>query len=98
MDCYELGSKLRNLLQLEHAAVAIAFMHEPPSGVAHVSAPKPASCSYWKLASDGATFYTTADDHQNCTIGAYTHGVRLGSEKSEELKSTLGQMVGLNYL
>ncbi len=98
MNLSDLGSKLQSLLELQHSAVAIAFMDKPPSGVARVKTSGPASCSYWKLASDGATFYTTADDHQNCTIGAYTHGVKLAENKSEELQATLTQMISLNYL
>jgi uncharacterized protein (DUF169 family) len=63
-----------------------------------VKAPLPASCSYWKLASEGKVFYTTADDRLNCKIGAHTHGVVLSPEEAAELRSTIGQMIGLNYL
>jgi uncharacterized protein (DUF169 family) len=98
MNRSHLGDKLQSLLGLQHPAVAVAFMDRLPAGISRVPTPGPASCSYWKLASDGATFYTTADDHQNCTIGAYTHGVKLAAEKSKELQATLAQMIGLNYL
>jgi len=94
----ELGNKLGSLLELQHPAVAISFMDSAPAGVARVKKSGPAGCSYWKLASDGETFYTTGDDHQNCPIGAYTHGVQLGPEKSKELEGMLGQMIGMNYL
>ena len=63
-----------------------------------MNTPRPASCSYWKLASEGAVFHTTADDHVTCTIGAYTHGVSLSPEKAAELESTIGRMIELNYL
>jgi uncharacterized protein (DUF169 family) len=43
-------------------------------------------------------FYTTSEDHLNCTIGAYTHGASLSAEKAAELQSTIGQMIGLGYL
>jgi|SRR3984893_6237064 len=78
--------------------IAIAFLDRAPAGVPHVKAPLPASCSYWKLASEGEVFYTTADDHLNCKIGAHTHGVVLSPEEAAELRSTIGQMIGLNYL
>ncbi|MGH9741022.1 MAG: DUF169 domain-containing protein [Candidatus Acidiferrum sp.] len=94
----ELGNKLESLLRLQHAPIAISFMARPPSGVSRVKRPGPAGCSYWKMASDGETFYTTAEDHQNCTIGAYTHGVTLGPEKAKELQGTLSEMIRLDYL
>jgi len=98
MDYAHLGKRLQRLLGLQRQAIAISFLDEAPPGVPHIKTPQPASCSYWKLASDGEVFYTTADDHLNCTIGAYTHGVALSAEKAEELESTLGQMFSLNYL
>jgi len=98
MDYAEVGEGLQRLLGLQRHAVAITFLDKAPAGVPRVKAPQPASCSYWKLASDGEVFYTTADDHLNCVIGAYTHGVALSPEKNTELHSTLGQMVSLNYL
>ena len=98
MDHFGLGNKLGSLLGLQHAAVAIAFMDAAPAGVQRVKKSGPAGCSYWKMASDGGTFYTTGEDHQNCPIGAYTHGVPLGPEKTTELQGMLAQMIGMNYL
>lgn len=83
---------------LKRQAIAISFLDKAPAGVPHVKAPHPASCSYWKLASEGEVFHTAADDHLNCTIGAYTHGVSLSTEKAAELQSTIGRMIELNYL
>jgi uncharacterized protein (DUF169 family) len=98
MDYADLGNRLQMLLGLKRQAIAVAFLDKAPAGVPHVKAPLPASCSYWRLASEGAFFYTTADDHLNCTIGAYTHGVSLSTERAAELQSTIGQMIELNYL
>jgi uncharacterized protein (DUF169 family) len=98
VDYPELASKFERLLGLERHAVAIAFMDAAPVGLPRVKAPGPASCVYWKLASDGEVFYTTAEDQLNCTIGAHTHGVSMPPEKSAELESSIGQMIGLNYL
>jgi len=98
LNLSELGKKLESLLGLQHAAVAISFLEKPPVGVSRVRRPGPAGCSYWKMASDGETFYTAGEDHQNCVIGAYTHGVELGPEKASELQGTLSQMVSLEYL
>src|SRR5580692_6405450 len=98
MDYADLGNRLQTLLGLQRQAIAIAFLDKAPAGVPHVKVPHPASCSYWKLASEGEVFHTTADDHLNCTIGAYTHGVSLSPEKAAELQSTIGKMIELNYL
>jgi uncharacterized protein (DUF169 family) len=76
----------------------MAFVDSTPKDLPRVASSGPASCSYWKLASDGGSFYTTAEDHLNCTIGAYTHGVAMPPEKLTELHSTIGTMIGLNYL
>jgi uncharacterized protein (DUF169 family) len=58
----------------------------------------PAGCAYWKHASEGRGFYTTAEDHYGCTVGAFTHNVTLPDEKSLELQSVVGTMVSLEYL
>jgi uncharacterized protein (DUF169 family) len=98
MDYADLGGKLENLLGLPRHAVSITFLDAVPPGVDHVKSPGPASCAYWKQASEGEVFYTTTEDHLNCTIGGFTHGAALPPEKAAELKSTIGQMIGLGYL
>lgn len=98
MDYASLGSSLQSLLGLQSYPVSIAFLDTVPDGVNHVKSSAPAGCYYWKLASEGKAFYTMAQDHMNCTIGAYTHGVTLPEEKSAELQSTISHMVSLSYL
>ena len=85
-------------LDLSHSPVALAFLDTAPSGLSRIGRTQPAGCSYWKEASEGQAFYTTAEDHQNCPVGAYTHGVSLPAEKSAELQSLVGTMVELKYL
>jgi len=85
-------------LGLDNAPVAIGFMSSPPPDLPRVSRADPASCSYWKDASEGRSFYTTADDHQNCPVGAFTHGVRLSPARSAELEALVGTMIELKYL
>jgi uncharacterized protein (DUF169 family) len=85
-------------LNLTRAPVAVAFLPTPPPGLDRVAHPAPAGCAYWKRASEGAAFFTTADDHQNCPIGAYTHGVELTEAKAAELQSMLGTMIELKYV
>jgi uncharacterized protein (DUF169 family) len=76
----------------------MAFLSSPPAGVERVARPDAAGCGYWKQASEGRAFYTAADDHANCPIGAFTHGVELSTERSQELQGLIGTMVELKYL
>jgi uncharacterized protein (DUF169 family) len=81
-----------------HAPVAVAFLDEPPAGMPRISQAEAAGCAYWKRASDGQAFYTTAEDHMNCPVGAFTHGVTLTPEKATELEALVGTMIELKYL
>jgi len=92
------NSTLARLLRLESTPIAIAFVDTPPDGVARVSAPEPASCGYWRRAAHGEVFYTTADDHMRCPVGAHTHHVPLASTEQEQLMALVKTMVDLSYL
>jgi uncharacterized protein (DUF169 family) len=85
-------------MQLARPPVAVGFLDAPPADLQRIDRPAAAGCGYWKHASEGHAFYTTADDHQNCTVGAFTHGVALPPAKAEELQSLMGTMIGLQYL
>jgi uncharacterized protein (DUF169 family) len=85
-------------LNLAHAPVAMAFLSAPPPGLPRIARPLPAGCAYWRHASDGHAFYTAPEDHENCAVGAFTHGVTLSPEKSRELESLVGTMIQLQYL
>jgi uncharacterized protein (DUF169 family) len=85
-------------LGLKNAPVAVGFLATPPAGLTRVDRPDPAGCGYWKAASEGRAFYTTADDHQNCPVGAFTHGITLSPDKNRELQSLVGTMIELKYL
>ncbi|MDB4966983.1 MAG: hypothetical protein JWN44_2672 [Myxococcales bacterium] len=91
-------SELQKLLNLQAAPIAITFRATAPAGVAHVDRREPAGCGYWKRAAAGEVFYTNADDHKNCPIGAHTHGVTLSPEESKQLEGLVGTMVGLEYI
>jgi uncharacterized protein (DUF169 family) len=85
-------------LELAHSPVAVAFLDAPPAGMSHVAHVEAAGCGYWKRASQGHTFYTTSDDHLNCPVGAFTHGVTLPPETAKELQSLVTTMIELKYL
>jgi uncharacterized protein (DUF169 family) len=91
-------SELQQLLKLRAVPVAIAFRPTAPAGVAHIAAPEPASCGYWRRAAAGEVFYTDANDHKRCPVGAHTHGVTLTAAESQELQGLVKTMVDLQYL
>ena len=90
--------QLQQLLGLRRPPVAVSFRASAPAGVPHVDSAGPSSCSYWKLAAEGRTFYTEASDHHNCPIGAYTHGVDLTEQVMADLQGVVTTMIGLGYL
>jgi uncharacterized protein (DUF169 family) len=91
-------SLIETLLDLKLAPIAVTFCDAPPAGVARVERAEAAGCGYWRRAAAGETFYTEADDHLNCAVGAHTHRVPMGPEKQKELQGLIGTMVGLSYL
>jgi uncharacterized protein (DUF169 family) len=93
-----MSRSLASLLKLSSSPVAVAFVDAPPEGVRRVSATEPAGCAYWRRAAEGQVFYTTADDHKQCPIGAHTHNVPLGAAEERELMGLVQTMVGLKYL
>ena len=93
-----LPSGLASLLQLTSPPVAIAFIDEAPAGVPHVASLEPAGCGYWRRAAEGEVFFTTADDHKSCPVGAHTHNVPLTPTEQEGLMALVGTMVELSYL
>lgn len=89
---------LDDILGLRTPAIGVTFLATPPTGVPHVNNAGPSSCSYWKHAANGQSFFTEAADQLNCPIGAYTHGVDMPAATQQELQGLVGTMVGLGYL
>ena len=90
--------QLSEALGLPRRPVAVAFRDTPPAGVAPFAGVEPSSCSFWRLAARGATFYTVPADHYNCPIGSYTHNVPLPPDRAPELEQTLSLMAGIGYI
>ena len=59
---------------------------------------EPAGCGYWRRAAAGEVFFTVADDHKRCPVGAHTHNVPLSDSEQQELMGLVETMVGLSYL
>jgi uncharacterized protein (DUF169 family) len=92
------ASRIKELLDLRDAPIAIAFQDSAPADIPKVDESAPSGCSYWKQAADGNTFYTDVTDHYGCPIGAHTHGVQLPDQQAKELEGLVGMMVELSYL
>ena len=91
-------TSLTELLHLTSPPVAVTFVDAAPSGVSHVSGVEAAGCGYWRRAAEGEVFYTVADDHKGCPVGAHTHNVTLSLVEQQELMGLVQTMVGLSYL
>jgi uncharacterized protein (DUF169 family) len=93
-----LEEQLSSDLGLTRRPIAIAFRDAPPPGVSKFTGSVPSGCSFWRLASEGRTFFTVPSDHYNCAIGSYTHNIPLPAERANELTDTLGFMASIGYV
>ena len=85
-------------LQPSRRPVAVAFRQAPPAGVTKFVGSQPSSCSYWRLAAEGRTFYTVPSDHFNCPVGSYTHNIPLPADREGELSQLLAVMSDIGYI
>ena len=97
-DYRRLEQQLSTDLGLTRRPIAVAFRDTPPPGVSPFVGTVPSGCSFWRLASEGRTFFTVPSDHYNCPIGAYTHNIPLPLARAKELEDTLGFMTGIGYV
>ncbi len=82
----ELADRLTAALHPLAAPIAISFLDALPDDVPAFDAPMPeptadgrtgrvaAGCVFWMHAPE-RTFSTVAEDHANCSVGSYTHGL-----------------------
>jgi uncharacterized protein (DUF169 family) len=97
LDYRALEEKIRRVLGGERRPVAIAFADAPPEGVSKFEGSEPSSCSFWRIAAAGHTFYTVPSDHWNCPVGGYTHNT-LTPDRMPELQQTLTLMSDIGYI
>ena len=97
-DYRQLEERFFMNLRLERRPVAITSMGVTPRNVLKFSGTVPSGCTFWRLASEGRTFYTVASDHYNCAIGAHTHNIPLPPDREQELPATLSFMTGAGYI
>jgi uncharacterized protein (DUF169 family) len=86
-DWKQLSDALEATLHLTTAPIGITFSESAPAGVpvfdGPMSEPAPdgragrvaAGCVFWTHAVDRA-FTTAAEDHGNCSVGSFTHGLK----------------------
>jgi uncharacterized protein (DUF169 family) len=96
-DYRELEEKIQGLLGASRRPVAITFLDAPPAGIEKFAGSEPSSCSFWRIAAGGRTFWTVASDHLNCPVGGYTHNA-LPADRMPELEQTLKLMTDIGYI
>jgi uncharacterized protein (DUF169 family) len=88
---------LSRKLKLDHTPIAIAFLEAPPPGIRHYEDAVPSACTFWKAA-ESRLFYTTAEDHYNCPIGAITQGFPIPQPVADNARSLVEMMGKISYL
>jgi uncharacterized protein (DUF169 family) len=94
----ELEEQIASAVKPGKRPVAVTFLDSAPPGVKKFEGTEPSSCSFWRLAAAGSTFYTAPEDHFNCAVGAYTHNIALSPEREKETGQTLKMMFDLGYV
>lgn len=94
----ELERQIGAAVKLARRPVAVTFLDSAPANVAKFSGTEPSSCSFWRLAANGQTFYTLPENHFNCAVGAYTHNIPLSPDREKETEQTLKMMFDLGYV
>lgn len=96
MDTKQIAQTLKDSMGLANAPIGLAFLEEPPAGVPRYSQAVPAACAFWKAAQT-SIFYSTAEDHYNCPIGAITQGFKPPATVMEQAMQLIGRMGKLQY-
>jgi uncharacterized protein (DUF169 family) len=96
-DYRALEEKIQTMLASQRRPVAIAFTDTVPPGVVRFEGSEPSSCSFWRIAAGGRTFYTVPSNHFNCPVGGYTHNA-LTPDRMPELQQVLTLMGEIGYI
>jgi hypothetical protein len=73
----QLEEEIGFAVKLARRPVAVSFLDALLVDVRKFDGTEPSGCSFWRLAADGAIFYTVPENHFNCAVGAYTHNIAL---------------------
>src|SRR3974377_1935841 len=97
-DWKEIERQITGVTKSKRRPVAVTFLGAEPADVQKFEGSQPSSCSFWRLAADGRTFYTVPEDHFNCALGAYTHNISLSVDREKETEQTLKMMFEMGYV
>jgi len=96
-DYTTLAQTLQAALKLQLPPIAVAFTDSAPADLATPATQQPAGCVFWEQAANGP-FATTAQDHDLCAVGVYTHNLAgASSSYTSELGDVLKVMANLEY-
>jgi uncharacterized protein (DUF169 family) len=96
-DYRAIEERIQGILGTTRRPIAVTFLDAPPEGIEKFGGAEPSSCSFWRIAAGGRTFYTVASDHLNCPVGGYTHNT-LPPDRMPELQQTLSLMSDIGYI
>lgn len=103
----DLGQRLVDLLVLEHQPIAITFHDSVPANGDFFDAPMSdltsdgrsgrvaAPCVFWMHAHQ-RTFHTLPEDHGNCSVGRFTHGLADGADIVD--KADVGALLEVGWV
>lgn len=97
-DWKELERRIGGVTKSARRPVAVIFLDAEPVNIDKFYGREPSSCSFWRLAAEGRTFYTLPEDHFNGAVGAYTLNIPLSADREKETEQTLGMMFELGYV
>ena len=97
-DWKEVERRIASVTKSERRPVAVTFLDGEPADIEKFEGSEPSSCSFWRLAAKGRTFYTLPESHFNCALGAYTQNIPLSADREKEAEQTLKMMFELGYV
>jgi uncharacterized protein (DUF169 family) len=92
-----MSETLAESLTLRQPPAALCFTDSIPDGVNKVGGRVPAGCRFWQDAANMA-FATSADDHNLCAIGVYTHNLHSSPSQQVDLADALKVFNHLGYV
>ena len=96
-DYAPIARTIMDSLGLRVAPVAVCITDEPPEGVPGPSKAAPAGCAFWEQGAETA-FVTSPKDHENCSIGMYTHNMPIAGASEADLNDSLKVFGDLGYV
>ena len=97
-DWKEVERRLASVTKSGRRPVAVTFLDGEPADIEKFEDSEPSSCSFWRLAAKGRTFYTLPESHFNCALGAYTQNIPLSADREKETEQTLKRIFELGYV